>query len=158
MWDNVEDFEVFELIPEGKYPANIIDCQMKETKNGDEYMNIELQIQEPEKYMKNRVFDNIFYHSEGSKKRAKYFFLKIGLDKIIEANKMPTPQDVCGCKCIVDIEHEEYNGRDRAKPSFFGYHRVGEGHKKIDKKDDDSTPSASVKAGWTDNDMGEPPF
>lgn len=159
MWDSVEDYEVFELVPEGKHKAKIINAELKDTNAGDEYMNVELQIQD-DKYMKCRVFDKIFYHTEGSKKRAKYFFKKIGLEKIIDANKMPTTMQVCGAPSfIVEIEHEEYNGRSSAKPGFFGYHRL-EGSKKA------KTKKAKTKKAWDGGDiaefdepsMGEPPF
>ena len=143
-WKEVDDVEEFTLIPEGKYIAKIINAELKETTKGDEYLNIELQVQD-EKYMKNRIFDRIFYHTEGTRKRAKYFFKKIGLEEIIKKNKMPTIMQIAGVPCFgIKVEHEEYQGKKNAKPGFYGYYR------KDELEEEETKPS--------DDNMGEPPF
>jgi len=154
-WARVDNYNVgtSALLPEGKHEVKIINAEERVSMKGHDCINLTLQCVDEDK-MQYKVYDGIYWHSDSTTKRAKYIFIEIGLEAVLNEKRFPNSRELCSVNSfIVDIEHEEYNGNSKAKVNFFGYHRINAKDIKV------PANIASGTESWTDEpDMGEPPF
>ena len=151
MWNNVPDVD-FSILPEGKYKVAVIEVNKRESKAGHDYLRLKIEVKD-ERYPGKFVYDNVMWHTDGCAKRAKYVFKKIGCEKAIKENRLPTERELCtGGVFVLDIVHEKNNGRTWAVPNGFGYYKLAEAPKEETKEKD---PFEADNQEW---DGGEPPF
>jgi hypothetical protein len=105
----------------GRYGAEVMEVKVGATSKGDDMWTLKFNNTETDSYL---CSDNLFF----SEKAKGFTFKKIAMlgikkneGKVFELE----PEDLIGCRCILDLDIEENNGDKFLKPAFrgkgFGY-------------------------------------
>ena len=139
-WDDVDEFDDFTPIPEGRYLCEAVDVEERFTKGGDEMWNVRWEVLEGE--CKGRtIFDNIVW-SEKAKKRVKMIFKRLGLNTSGSDN--PSSSIIIGKQIYIDTTIEDYETdegqtKQRNIVPYAGYIALDASNKKESKSSDKKT-------------------
>ena len=117
-WNNVSD-ESFILIPEGTYPAQIIEVTEAQTKNNDDMWKLKFKITSGEHASKTVLSQLVF--NDGGYGNIKKLY------RVIYGSKLPKncqTSDILDEKVNIDVVHNEYNGKTYANVAYAGFSSV----------------------------------
>ena len=97
----------FEPIPDGQYPARIVDCAIDKTKKGDDMLVFTFEVTEGD-FAGRKLWDRAVL-TENALWKVKQYAELIGLESGDEIDT----QDFIGIECLVEVATEEYNGEPR---------------------------------------------
>ena len=103
----------FTLLPDGEYIAQIISTEKKQTRSGEDYLQISWQIIDGP-HTRRQLFDSLYIYSPEKVKqlefhRQRLFFITraCGLERISDTSELHHKP------CRLTVRHDEYNGRTR---------------------------------------------
>lgn len=143
----------FQPLPLGEYRVVVAECFFKDDRNGNPCLSLTLNIAEPTKYDKRKLFDwlNLKHHDtvprEIAEKRFKAMHTSCGLPNVNGKG----PDDLIGRVCWVRVTQyktEVYNGAEKVREEFAYI------MKEQTAKQTTKPTSASEAASYDD----EPPF
>ena len=117
-WNNVSD-EGFIFIPEGTYPAQIIEVTESETKNKDDMWKLKFKIISGE-YAGKTVLSQLVFNDGGYGNIKKLY-------SVIYGSKLPKncqTSDILEEKVNIDVVHNEYNGKTYANIAYAGFSSI----------------------------------
>lgn len=119
VWDydetQVEEFQGFEIIPEGKHRVRINNVVPETSKSGNDMIKLTLDVSGH----KGKLFHYIVFHTEQEKKKYThtnlfYIFSSFGIQKgDMDYNNWLNKAGAC------HIKHEDYQGSKNAKIAYF---------------------------------------
>ena len=111
-WDSINDA----VLPVGQYKFQIVDAEVKITKNNDEMWALKLEVSEGER-IGVKVYDNVTFNKVGLS-RVKMLYKCIGYEtEGIEEVELETDQ-IIGKEVIANVDTEKYtdkNGKEKRK-------------------------------------------
>jgi len=140
-WDEVENFDDFTPVPNGKYLCEVIEAEIRFTQSGDEMWAVRFEIVDGD-YKGRVLFDNIVF-SEKAMKRVKMIFSRMGINTTGKSS--PTTENIMGKRVYLDVGISSYMKLDEATGKeiekmknvipFAGYHRLDEATSESEKKE-----------------------
>lgn len=121
-WDNIDAAQG--MLPEGRYLCEVIECEERFTRKGDEFWRVRWQIEDGE-FAGREFRDDLYFHSKAALPRFKLFCESIGL--VLSGRAEVLPAHTLGRRAWVQVAHETYERRDGGgkgktlKVPFAGY-------------------------------------
>ncbi len=113
--------EGFDLKSPGRYGAEVTEVKVGVTSKGDDMWTLKFNDTETDSYL---CSDNLFFSEKAkffSYKKIEMLGIKENEGDVFELE----PEDLVGCRCILNLVIEENNGDKFLKPAFrgkgFGY-------------------------------------
>lgn len=127
---NVDEASDFTPIPEGEYPSEVDEVEVKKTKSGDEMWSIRWTVFEGQ-YTGRSFYDNLVF-SEAALSRVKLVAKRVARLDVDSGPFDFEPDDLNGKRAMVDVEINTYkdkDGKERTnnKPKYGGYDYYHEG-------------------------------
>lgn len=113
----------FELKDPGKYGAEVIEVTVKESSKGDEMLFLKFKDLKSDTHLCN---DNLTFGAN-AKGIAFKKITTLGIEKNEGGVYELEPEELIGCRCILSLVTQEYEGKKFLKPDFyadgFGYEK-----------------------------------
>jgi hypothetical protein len=124
-WNDAEAPKDFGVLPDGIYPAVVVNVKPGWTKAGDEMWNLTFEIMGGI-YAGRKIFDNLVFKKGSCLGRVRQAFQAFGF--ATDGSSYVEIENIYGKECLINLETEEYNGKKKNIVTFAnGYYHIDEG-------------------------------